>query len=115
MSVTTITSVTSGVALSNSMRTCQKLIGNYQVDPKPTVAQMQSYANCVNLLHPNNSMKEGFQGILLGTLVCIIIGLILERRKDKWMYKDYPVAALTWGIGGFVFMIFALFIIWVFS
>lgn len=101
--------------MSNSMRTCQKLIDNYQVDPKPTADQMQSYASCVNLLHPNNTLKEGFQGILLGTLVCVIIGLILERRKDKWMYKDYFNAALVWGGRGFVFMIFALFIIWVFS
>lgn len=92
-------------AESANRKTCEILIANYD-GQYATVEQMQSYAQCVERVHPIDGAisKDQAQIAIFTCLVWMILGMAIMAKGE------HTRSALDIGFGGFMGVIVGIFI-----
>lgn len=104
-------------AESANRKTCEILIANYD-GRYATVEQMQSYAQCVQLVHPfeSGSKKQEAQVLILTCLICAAIGVVaMYRNVHTRKAPDLIFAAFLGILAGFCMFVVGTLIFWAFS
>lgn len=113
MSTAAITGVNASLAATAAIEEdrahqerCKAELAAYQPGTA-SVAQMQSYAECVHKLHPSEESTAMYKVCIMTVLVCAVIGAIVGSLRS---YGEPVMDAIGGGLAGVMVAVVGLFV-----